>query len=153
MHLIKSITDIINYLKYRLHETDITLYAGATDLEIYEFEISAGVKLPDDIRQFYQFTNGFMSDEDLFRIVPLNELIHSNSLYIAEFLIYSDLWELIINPAANNCYEITCTDKDQNSLVLTTSFFEFLQHFLIGGVFEKDGLYDWTNAIAAKNRK
>ncbi|QEM12671.1 SMI1/KNR4 family protein [Mucilaginibacter rubeus] len=153
MHLIKSITDIINYLKNQLHETDITLYAGATDLEIYEFEISAGVKLPDDIRQFYQFTNGFMSDEDLFRIVPLNELIHSNSLYIAEFLIYSDLWELIINPAENNYYEITCTDKDQNKLVLTTSFFEFIQHFLIGGVFEKDGLYDWTNAIAAKNRK
>lgn len=149
----KSITDIINYIKNHLHETDITLYGGATDRDIYEFENKAGVRLPDDIRQFYQFTNGFMSDEDLFRIVPLSELVHSNSLYIAEYLIYCDLWELIINPAENNYYEITCADKDQNELVLTTSFSEFIQHFLTGGVFEKDGLYDWTNAIVAKNRE
>lgn len=153
MHLVKSITDIINYLKNRLYETDITLYAGATDLEIYEFENGAGVKLPDDIRQFYQFSNGFISDEDLFRIVPLNELIHGDVLYIAEYLIYCDLWELIINPAENNYYEITWTDNDRNNLVLTTSFSDFIQRFLMGGVFEKDGLYDWANAISAKNRK
>jgi hypothetical protein len=146
VHLIKSISDIIKYLKSHLDETDITLYIGATDREITSFENSAGVKLPDDIKQFYQFCNGFISDEDQFQIVPLNELIHNhqkeNKLYIAEYLVYCDMWELKINPLDHNDYTIFYGYTE-----LTDSFSEFLMCFFVGGVFEPNGLYDWKDKL------
>lgn len=148
IHLFKSISDVINYLKSHLDETDITLYDGATDQQIAELETNAGVKLPDDVRQFYQFSNGFISDEDQFRIVPLDELIfpdrRQDILYIGEYLCYCDTWALTTNPE-NNSYQINY--PDERGFVLTNSFSEFLSRFLIGGVFEQNGLYDWRDEI------
>ncbi|QEM06032.1 SMI1/KNR4 family protein [Mucilaginibacter rubeus] len=151
IYLFESISDVINYLKSHLDETDITLYEGATDQQIAELENSAGVKLPNDVKQFYKFSNGFISDEDQFRIVPLNELLShdrgQNILYIGEYLCYCDTWALIINPE-NNCYQIN--HPDERGFVLTNSFSEFLSRFFIGGVFEQNGLYDWRDKIKSK---
>lgn len=145
-------SDVINYLKSHLDETDITLYEGATDQQIAELENSAGVKLPNDVKQFYKFSNGFISDEYQFRIVPLNELLShdrgQNILYIGEYLCYCDTWALIINPE-NNCYQINY--PDERGFVLTNSFSEFLSRFFIGGVFEQNGLYDWREDKIKRN--
>lgn len=154
VHLIKSVSDVIKYLKSHLDETDISLYEGASDQQIKELENSAGVKLPDDVKQFYQFSNGFLSEEDQFRIVPLDELIFRNRrrdiLYFGEYLCYCDTWALIIDPENNN-YQIIY--PDERGIVLTNSFSEFLSRFFIGGVFEQNGLYDWSDEIRAKETK
>jgi cell wall assembly regulator SMI1 len=149
MLLFNSITDVINYLKTNLDDTDITLNKGASKNQIEAVENAYNIKLPDDIRQFYEFTDGFISDEDMFSIIPLNDVIWNKEqrnykeLYIAEFMIYCDAWELIVNPDSNNDYKITTIDNTNDNIVLTNSFVEFLRRFLIGGLYEKDGLYDW----------
>jgi len=145
-----SIADVINYLENHLDKTDITLHYGATDRLINQFETTFGVKLPDDIKQFYKFANGFESSEDLFNIVRLEEIIGHRDcdkpdIYIAEYMIYCDMWGLEINPNNHNEYTIFNIGADSKKIVLTNSFAEFLQRFLNGGVF--DGLYNWREEI------
>jgi cell wall assembly regulator SMI1 len=146
------ITNIINLLKTNLDQTDITLRKGASDKLISEVEHRIEVQLPDDIKEFYKFSNGFESAEDMFNIIPLEEVIEqvknsAPNLYIAEYMIYGNVWEVKINPHNNNDYKILNIDEDKEEIILTNSFAEFIQHFLNGGVFEKDGLYDWKNKI------
>jgi cell wall assembly regulator SMI1 len=64
MLLFNSITDVINYLKTNLDNTDITLNKGASKNQKEAVENAYNIKLPDGIRQFYEFTDGFISDED-----------------------------------------------------------------------------------------
>ena len=146
-----SITNIINYLKTNLHLTDITLGEGASEELIAKVEATYSIILPEDIKEFYRFTNGFESAEDIFRIIPLEEMIENETkskdapLEIAEYLIYIDGWYLQIDPTDSSNYEIFTTNPED--IVLTNSFAEFLQKFLDGGVFEKGGLYDWASEL------
>jgi hypothetical protein len=147
------ISDIINFLKNDLDKTDITLNQGASDALVSKIERFYNITLPDDIKDFYKFSNGFLSEEDTFYITPLEEIIDFSSLrnnkkfYIAEYLTYCDMWRLEVNPKAHNHYTISCIYRDGIETTLTKSFAEFLTHFLKGGVFEKDGLYDWHDEI------
>jgi cell wall assembly regulator SMI1 len=53
----------------------------ATAAELDAAERALGVKLPDDVRQFYQWRNGDQGNQFLFgefRIMPLSELLESN---------------------------------------------------------------------------
>lgn len=149
-----SITDIIGRIKAEKEDLGITLYAPASPTEILDFENSMGIKLPDDLVKFYRFSNGFESEEDMFRIIPLEEIIDNiaqpdtyaveqNDFHFAEFLIYSDMWTININPVNRNDYHIY--NKVENVITLTNSFPEFLEAFLTGGVF--DGLYNWRENI------
>jgi SMI1 / KNR4 family (SUKH-1) len=145
-----SIPDIIQYLKNHLDQTDITLNKGASDDLIKQFEDVFEVTMPDDIRSFYKFTNGFTSAEDNFSIIPLEKIIDGKTmrsitkLYIAEYMVYCDMWELQIN---RNTVEYSIS----YDITLTNSFAEFIQRFLAGGVFEKGGLYEWHDEIKAKH--
>ncbi|MDJ0368101.1 hypothetical protein QMK33_23430 [Hymenobacter sp. H14-R3] len=74
---------------------DITLYPAATEPLFAAFEAKASLVLPPDFKRLYYFTNGFEAVEDLFRVVPLEELMddwHSENriagqFYFAEYLI------------------------------------------------------------------
>ena len=53
------------------------------------------------------------------------------------------MWSL--RKTGNADYEIFNTGDVE--IVLTSSLHEFLQRFLQGTVFEKDGLYDWQEKL------
>ncbi len=129
-------------------ELRITLYDKATDGEIKLFEQSK-MYLPDDIKQFYKFCNRFYSNEDMFRIIPLQEIIdngedeyllNKTSFHIGEYMIYCDMWTIDINPNDRNDY--TIYQKIDKPIILTKSFAEFLEKFINGGVYE--GLYSYA---------
>jgi hypothetical protein len=149
-----KITDILARIKAEKEELGITLYAPASSTEISDFENIMGIKLPDDLVKLYSFSNGFESEEDMFRIIPLDEIIDNieqpdtyaveqNDFHFAEYLIYSDMWTININPVDRNDYHIY--NKVENVITLTNSFTEFLETFLTGGVF--NGLYTWRKKI------
>lgn len=166
--MLPSITDVITRLQLEEEALGIALYSGASEAEIKSFEKAKGIKLPEAIKTFYRFCNGFMSDEDCFRIIPLQEivangrdnyLVKEQDFHIAEFLIYCDMWTLSID-GGNGAYYIygdntlpnvmpaasAFADGTTNELLtLTTSFAEFLDRFLAGGVY--DGLYKWRHEI------
>jgi len=152
-----SIANVIEYLKDQIDQTDITLRKGASVSLISEFERATNVRLPNDIKQFYQFSNGFDSAEYLFNIIPLERMIEdiemsrAKHLYLAEYLIYSDTWELEIATDSFDNYKISNTNHDSEQVVLTNSFAEFLERYLTGGVFKPGGLYDWYNENKPKS--
>jgi hypothetical protein len=150
-----TIDSVIDFLRQHLDETDITLNQGASDESIELFEKSTGIVLPNDVKQFYRFANGFESEEDLFNIVPLEYLVHdrTGNIYLAEYLVYCDMWHLEINPANVNDYLITVMSSKSERIILTNSFAEFLTRFLKGGVFGNNGLYVWGDEINKAGNK
>ncbi|QKJ32688.1 SMI1/KNR4 family protein [Mucilaginibacter mali] len=150
-----NIDEIINYLRENHTEISIELKPGASAELIMQVEEIYKLKLPDDVRKFYEFTNGFeLLDDHIFNIISLEDIIDNKTQYndayinIAEYLIYSDVWSLIIDPADHNNYQITNSDHTNNKeITLTKSLADFLHHFIIGGLFEKEGLYHWYNEL------
>jgi hypothetical protein len=151
----KTIEDIIQTISERKEELGITLYTPASSLQIEIFEKELNIVLPEDIKQFYKFSNGFKSAEDIFRIIDLEEILDRkknykpNQFYVAEYMVYCDMWEIVIDPIING-YSI---QEASLKTILTNSFAEFLEHFLTGGVFENNGLYDWKDQICKSNQQ
>jgi cell wall assembly regulator SMI1 len=149
--------DLLAALRANLAQTDITLYAGASPCLIRRFERQLNLTLPEDFREFYRCCDGFESAEDLFRMVPLDEIRTHPGNYeprryprvitIAEYLIYCDMWYVELLPgAAGPAYQIFHEHKGRK-VVLTDSLASFLQRFLAGGVFEAGGLYSWSEEL------
>jgi SMI1 / KNR4 family (SUKH-1) len=147
-HKFSTIEEIIDFLFQNQTELGVELYNKATDDEIKVFEQSK-VHLPDDIKKFYKFCNGFYANDDMFRLIPLEEIVENaedgyisnkNSFYIGEYMIYSGTWSININPNDKNDYTIFEDLTDERN-VLTKSFVEFLEKYINGGVYE--GLYVW----------
>ncbi|MEI9943781.1 MAG: SMI1/KNR4 family protein [Chitinophagaceae bacterium] len=149
------ITDIITRIQRDKIDLGITLYDKTSLSDISSFEQTMSLSLPDDIKTFYSFCNGFESAEDMFRVLPLNEIIENISngrdtylvdkkdLHLAEYMIYCDMWTLSISEQNNNDYYIY--NKTDKVITLTHSFAEFLSVFLNDGVFK--GLYNWREQI------
>jgi hypothetical protein len=146
------ISHITERIKKDQAELGITLYPGATVKDITLFEALFNCKLPEEIKTFYAFCNGFESEEDWFRIIPLDEIIETGrdehlanpaDFHIAEYMTYCDMWTLSIDPQDSNRYTIYNQAKD--IVTLTNSFAVFLEVFINKGVF--DGLYDWRDAL------
>ncbi len=144
-----SILDIISRIEKDQKELGITLYPKASENEILYFERKIGRKLPYDVRLFYSFANGFESDENMFRIIPLEEIIEhcrgveildDNDFQFAEYLVFCDYWILAIDTKDSGKYGIY--NNTDVIVKLTDSFSEFLNAFLEGGVFEVGGIYD-----------
>lgn len=147
-----TIDDVLCFIYKHQSALGITLYQEASEEVLLAFEKSK-IRLPDDVKYFYGFCNGFESGEDMFRIIPLEEimsaepdqyLMNDTCFHFAEYLIYCDMWTVNINTVNNNDYEIY--NEADSRVVLTNSFSEFLTVFLNGGVF--DGLYDCRNQKA-----
>jgi hypothetical protein len=152
-----TIEDIINRIKTHREKLGITLYAPASSSDLIKFQEIRHVTLPDDIKTFYSFSNGFESNEDMFRIIPLEEIVDNmkdrdaftesnGDFHIAEYMIYCDMWTLHIDSNDSNHYKIY--NKTVNTIELTNSFSEFVNVFLNKGVF--DGLYSWRENLENK---
>jgi hypothetical protein len=76
-HMADTIADIITKIENNKDRLGITLYPKATTSDISAFENNKSLRLPGDLREFYSFSNGFESSEDMFRIIPLNEIIEN----------------------------------------------------------------------------
>ncbi|WP_436488688.1 SMI1/KNR4 family protein [Chitinophaga sp. ARDCPP14] len=152
-----TITEIILKLEDIHGMLGITLFDKASPADIDLFEQTMGIKLPQDLKTFYLFCNGFEQNEDMFRMIPLDEIIDNtlgeerstyfsvqNGFHVAEYCIYCDTWELNLDKEDENKYTISHL-SDNNTLTLTDSLPEFLNRFLNGGLF--NGLYPWQSEI------
>jgi len=154
MELIMSITKAIQLLKTYKGPLGLTLHGSASEKLIIEVEKAYGITLPEDFKTLYRFTDGFETVEDMFNMIPLNEIIDNRKeqhhLWIAEYMIYSDMWELEINPGIADKYSISIDDYHKGKIVLTHSLPEFIERLLKGGVFGLGGLYRWRDEIKAQ---
>ena len=146
-----SIHDLLTFINENKNRLGFTLNKKASDAEIEQFEKNK-IHLPDDLKTFYKFCNGFETNEYLFRLIPLNEIIsngfkNKTSFDIAEYLIYSDVWTIDINQNNKNDYQIY--NKADDIVILTNSFTEFLVRFINRGLFE--GLCYWREEIKSNS--
>jgi hypothetical protein len=147
-----SIKEAIEQLRTYESELGLTLHEGADEFRFILLENAYNITLPDDFKVLYRFTDGFETVEDMFNMIPLDEIIDNKNrhngdpLYIAEYMIYSDMWQLEINQDDQNDYKII-VESNYNKLVLTHSLAEFIGRFLKGGVFGPGGLQDWQEEV------
>jgi hypothetical protein len=148
------ISESIELLKAYNGPLGLTLHKGAGSELISKVEINYGITLPGDFKTLYKFSNGFGTDEDIFNVIPLEEIIenktHNKPFWIAEYMIYSDEWSLEIAPGDPDDYSIFVIDSNGVKINLTSSLGEFIARFLTGSVFEIGGLYAWADEIKAK---
>lgn len=107
--------------------------------EVEHFEAVTGVRLPDEMRTFYSLYSEMEEENEMFRIIPLAEIIEngalkSNYIEFAEYMIYSDTWAVTINGEDRNDYFIEGYKWKEHS------FADFLDRYLNGGV--DKGLYN-----------
>jgi len=149
-----SITQAIELLKTYSGPLGLTLHKGASEELIRQVERTYHITLPADFKTLYRFTDGFETEEDMFNMIPLSEMVDNKKkhepLWIAEYLVYCDIWELEISPENPDDYSIFVGDYDRGRIVLTNSLAEFIGRFLKGGVFEIGGLYAWACEIKAR---
>lgn len=144
--------DLIDLIRDKNLDSGIEVNPPATLSEIADFERQIGFSLPNDFREFYLTCNGFGCNEDIFNILPLQEIMlyqqdyGDNWFYFSEYMIYSDTWGL--RRKTTGQFEIfngSYPDK-----TMTSSLTEFLQIFLKGNVFETGGLYEWHDELGIK---
>lgn len=145
--------DIIDAIAAKHQQQGITVNPPATAAEIAAFERTVGFVLPEDFSRLYTTCNGFECEEDLFNLSALADIMEYGrndqpcSFIFAEYMINSDQWAMrLLN---DGTYEIFNYSKPE--LVLTTDLEVFLHRFLLGNVFETDGLYDWQEQLKQRN--
>lgn len=151
-----TIKDIISRLQQEKAALGVKLFNGASEEDINAFEHGTGMRLPEDFKVFYRFSNGFDHDEDMFRMLPLKDILEDfrekrNSEYFAwqhdfhfaEYMIYCDIWTVSIKDPLQNNY--TIYNRGEQLMILTVNLAEFLTRLLNGGVY--DGLYNWMDEI------
>ncbi|MBW3129398.1 SMI1/KNR4 family protein [Hymenobacter profundi] len=146
-----TIHGLLSTLKANLSQTDITLYPGASKQLIQQFEQEMSLTLPADFKAFYSFCNGFESAEDMFRIIPLEEILEQKrefepqQFYVAEYLTYCDIWEVELTSQSSG-YQI-----HHMNVALTDSLATFIDRFLRDGVYTKNGgLLDWPDEVQGR---
>ncbi|SDK58224.1 hypothetical protein SAMN04487898_109190 [Pedobacter sp. ok626] len=142
------IQSAIEELKERAKTGALRLHSGASETSLKEVERIYSKTLPEDFKMLYRFSDGFDTDEDIFNMIRIEEIIenkmkYNNQLYIAEYMTYCDSWELDISIQNPNDYQITNLTRLNTTITLTRSLAEFIHRFLQGGVFDAAGLYDW----------
>ena len=148
-----TIEETIQNIRSKQEELQITLFPRVPERVFDEFEQKLSLKLPEDLRTFYSFSNGFEGGDDLFRIIPLDEILSNmnnaadNKFIIAEYMVYSDIWVLELSAADANKYSIFYIGQDSVKITLTGSLAEFIERWMAGGVFGKGGLFEWRKEI------
>jgi hypothetical protein len=141
-----TIKELVAAIEQKHKSTGVQIHAPASIEQIREFERRVGFQLPLDFEDFYLTCNGFACNEDMFNMVPLEDIYErgdysTGGFDFAEYLIYSDTWVLrILEDAGYEIYNVMASKE----VILTSSLQEFLMRFYTGGVFEKAGLYDWA---------
>lgn len=146
-----TIISVLDFIKDNSKRLGVHLNDSASDIDIDQFEQNK-MFLPDDFKLLYKFSNGFETDQDIFRLIPLKEIINNkkddylisdSSFHFTEYMIYSDMWTVDINLKNKNDYKIY--NKADDIIFLTNSIAEFLITFINRGIY--DGLYQWRDDI------
>jgi hypothetical protein len=147
-----NVKDLVDLIVDKHRHDGIDVNTPATLSDIADFERQIGFSLPTDFREFYLTCNGFSCNEDIFNMIPLQDIRQyeqdygNNWFYFSEYMIYSDMWGL--RRTSTGQFEIfNGSYPDKN---MTSSLTEFLQRFLIGNVFETGGLYEWHDELGIK---
>ena len=124
------------------------IHPPAKQSDIERLENAVGFNLPEDFVEFYQICNGFECNDDIFNFSAIDDILTyedygENWFYFSEYMIYSDMWGLRKTKEGN--FEIFNASFPQ--FTLTSSLESFLQRFLKGNVFEKEGLSNWLDEI------
>jgi hypothetical protein len=135
-----NITELFYKIIEKHKEQGIQLYGSSSIQDIRTFTTKVGFSLPNEFVELYMLSNGFECDEDIFRIVPLEEILmlkdYSKTTFgFAEYLTRCDIWK--VSFYQDKSYLI----KDTRGAELS-SLNEFLSVFLKGNIFEDGGLYD-----------
>jgi hypothetical protein len=146
---IPEMPEIIAKIKDNTGAFGIALTYGATETEIIDFEKALNLHLPEDIKEFYRFSNGFVSPNNNFEILQLNsiidrrndEILKPGAFQIATHMDFCFSWIIVVNEGNYSIYDGSAHTK------LTDSFGEFLYRYLSYGVSEPDGIYDWADDI------
>lgn len=144
--------EIVELIAKKNLENGIDIFPPATSFAISSFEKQIGFSLPKSFKDFYSICNGFGCNEDVFNIIPLEEIRRypqdygKNWFYFAEYMIYADMWGLRFTTSGQ--YEIF--NGSYPTIVMTSSLIEFLNKFLSGNVFDPGGLYDWQDELGIK---
>ena len=145
---------LFNRLEETVKALGIKLNSPATAEDIKNLELAINQKLPQDLYDFYSYCNGFETNDVLFRVIPISEIlsyIHelTTSFYFAEYMVYSDNWKIRLHD--KKYYSITNDNHSSVApLTLTTSVIEFLERYVTGGgVFGDKGLYKWFDEVEA----
>jgi len=145
-----TISNIITTLATRQADESITLFLPATSTQISHFEAIIKAPLPEDIRQFYLFSNGLDTLDWLFRLIPLDEILEQglgngpHQFAFAEYMIYSDTWQIQLDPGDPTTYWIR---NEAVARPLTRSLATFLERFLEKELFGPGGIYDWHEEV------
>jgi hypothetical protein len=110
---------------------------------LLKIENALKVKLPQELRDFYQLTNGIEGEDFIFNIIPFDEvdvLNDGNGKYLifAEYLIYSDTFGVELDESNPNKYRIFNWTGDANSLqrkYKTDSVVAFIKQYCEKGTF------------------
>ncbi|MEH3112632.1 SMI1/KNR4 family protein [Pedobacter terrae] len=135
--------------KDRMNALGVKLNPPSTNEDICKLEIAVGHVLPEDIKSFYSYCNGFDTEDWIFNVLSIEQILYYKSelklseFYFAEYMIYTDNWRIKIENS--DTYFITNGNhKENQQLVLTNSIFEFLKvYFNSDGVLSENGLYKW----------
>jgi hypothetical protein len=148
---------LFNRLEETVKSLGIKLNSPATAEDLKNLELAINQKLPQDLYDFYSYCNGFETNDVLFRVIPIGEIlsyIHelTTSFYFAEYMVYSDDWKIKLHDKKH--YRITNDNhKSVAPLTLTTSVIEFLERYLTGGgVFGDNGLYKWFDEVQVNSK-
>jgi hypothetical protein len=113
--------------------------------KIIEIENRLKIKLPNDLINFYSYSNGLDGNDWIFNIIPLYEVeklkdAEGEYLTFAEYMIYSETCGLQIDPLERNRYRFFThkNDKDKNIFkrkYLCNSFSDFIKLYCDQGTF------------------
>lgn len=136
--------------KVKMKSLGISLRPPATVEDIAKLEIAVDQKLPQEIKDYYSYCNGFDSNDWLFNLLSIEQILYYKSeleiseFYFAEYMIYSDNWNIKLE--SENSFSINNSNHGTGAqVVLTDSIYEFLERYLNSdGVLSAEiGLYKW----------
>lgn len=149
----KEINEIIDKLKRDPSQLGISLNPPATKQEIEQLENMLSIALPYDLKHFYQLCNGFETEDYIFQVIPIDEIIKYqnelkiNEFHFAEYMLYSDSWNIRIMDSTS--YTIFNDDHGyEKSLDFTDSITKFFNRYMDNnGLFGENGLVHWHDQI------
>ncbi|MCR5888610.1 SMI1/KNR4 family protein [Hymenobacter sp. J193] len=152
-HLLQQIRDARERLDVCFHDE--------SQHHMAKVEAKLGRQLPEEIRAFYLQCPGFWTNDCLFRVLSMSDILteierpaapNTNLHFpIADYMIFSDVWEVVLDEENPARYVIVNSNHHtEESVVLTDSLYEFVNKFLEGGIFggeEGEGLYGWRERL------
>lgn len=148
---------LFHQLEEKVKGLGIAFNPPATKGALEELSKTINQKLPKDISDFYSLCNGFETEDNLFRIIPVEEILQykgeleQSKFFFAEYLIYSDFWTIQVK-SSEEYFILNGDHRHEDEMILTTSVYEFLNRYLRGdGIFGDTGLYHWIKEVKEKN--